>query len=92
MVETLQSLGVPLKVAARMLKLEQRCAALEKALREVRRCGQHEPARRIINDALGDTWEQETGYGIGSPPKTIDAALAPDAKDGSAVERGGEHG
>jgi hypothetical protein len=38
-----------------------RISALENALREVRRCG-HQPARGIIDKALGDTWEKETGY------------------------------
>jgi hypothetical protein len=53
--KTLQEMGVPLEVAAYILKLET-------ALREVRSEGQHGRARRIIDEALGDTWEQETGF------------------------------
>jgi hypothetical protein len=45
---------------------KSRIAQLEEALRKVRRLGQHEPARRIINEALGDTWEEETGFNKGS--------------------------
>jgi len=53
--KTLQEMGVPLEVASYILKLETN-------LREVRREGQHGKARRIIDEALGDTWEQENGY------------------------------
>jgi hypothetical protein len=43
-------------------QLDIRIKELEGALREVRRLGQHHPARGIIDKALGDTWEEETGY------------------------------